>query len=58
VSFPHQSQEFFNLVNIEPEEGLVVFFPSWLMHKVEPNKTKETRVSLSFNISFDYTFYE
>jgi len=58
VSFPHQSKDFFNLVNIEPEEGLIIFFPSWLMHKVEPNKTKETRVSLSFNISFDYTFYE
>lgn len=58
VSFPHQSKDFFNLVNIEPEEGLIIFFPSWLMHKVEPNRSDETRVSLSFNISFDYTFYE
>lgn len=58
VSFPHQSAEYFNISNVDPEEGLMVLFPSWLMHKVEPNRSKDQRVSLSFNVSFDYTFYK
>lgn len=57
VSFPHQSPDYFNISNIEPEEGLIVLFPSWLMHKVEPNRSNDIRVSLSFNVSFDYGFY-
>lgn len=33
-------------------EGLLVIFPSWLQHAVQPNKSDEFRVSLSFNVSF------
>lgn len=57
ISFPHQSEDYFNLFNVEPEEGLILLFPSWLLHKVEPNRCGEPRCSLAFNISFDYTFY-
>ncbi len=35
---------------IEPKEGTMIFFPSWLEHDVEPNKSDEDRISLSFNI--------
>ena len=32
--------------------GVMIIFPSWLPHSVEPNPTQEERVSLSFNIIF------
>jgi uncharacterized protein (TIGR02466 family) len=33
-------------------EGLLVIFPSWLQHAVQPNHSEKFRVSLSFNVSF------
>ena len=33
----------------EPEDGLVLFFPSELFHKIEENKSERTRYSLAFN---------
>jgi|TARA_R110000787_G_scaffold34615_1_gene89455 uncharacterized protein (TIGR02466 family) len=33
-----------------PNEGLILFFPSEVYHKVEENKSKHTRYSLAFNI--------
>ena len=35
--------------SIEPFQYCSLFFPSYLPHSVEPNLTKEDRVSLSFN---------
>lgn len=58
VSFPHQTQNYANIVNISVEEGMILLFPSWLLHKVMPNKTNETRVSLAFNVDFRYKFQE
>ena len=34
---------------IEPEENLLLLFPSWIQHSVEPNLNDETRISISFN---------
>jgi uncharacterized protein (TIGR02466 family) len=34
----------------EPEDGLILFFPSEVWHKVEENKSERTRYSLSFNV--------
>jgi uncharacterized protein (TIGR02466 family) len=34
------------------EEGLMLIFPSWLKHGVEPNLSNEDRVSISFNYVF------
>ncbi|XGW00541.1 MAG: TIGR02466 family protein [Leptolyngbya sp. BL-A-14] len=34
------------------EEGLLLIFPSWLKHGVEPNLSEEDRVSISFNYVF------
>lgn len=33
-----------------PKEGLLVMFPSHLMHRVSENKSNEDRISISFNI--------
>jgi uncharacterized protein (TIGR02466 family) len=35
--------------NFIPKKGKLVFFPSWLMHEVEPNKTDSDRISIAFN---------
>ena len=29
--------------------GRIIMFPSWLWHKVEPNKSNDIRISISFN---------
>ena len=35
---------------LEPFAGGMLIFPYWLQHAVNPNKTKEPRISISFNI--------
>ena len=40
---------------ITPGEGQVVVFPSFLTHWVEPNKSQEDRISVSFNIDLSTT---
>jgi uncharacterized protein (TIGR02466 family) len=37
--------------SVEPEENMLYIFPGWLEHTVYPNKSKEDRISISFNIS-------
>ena len=36
---------------IEPEEGLMVFFPGFLEHSVELNKSSQDRISVAFNFN-------
>jgi uncharacterized protein (TIGR02466 family) len=36
-------------VSYTPQQGQYLFFPSWLQHRVEPNPTKEDRISIAFN---------
>lgn len=35
---------------ITPQQGLMLFFPPWLPHMVEPNAAQEPRISVAFNI--------
>ena len=37
-------------VTVEPENGLLVMFPSYLVHHVQPNMSDQERVIISFNI--------
>ena len=37
-------------IKIEPEEGAIIIFPSYLPHSVETNNHDEERISISFNI--------
>lgn len=39
-------------VRVQADPGSLLVFPSWLQHSVDPNKSSETRVSVSFNIMF------
>ena len=36
---------------VEPRIGRLVLFPSWLAHRVSINTSKETRISIAFNIA-------
>jgi uncharacterized protein (TIGR02466 family) len=62
---PHQNTELtiprkivtdhnvFNAVHwsVPPSNGLLVAFPGWLKHYVEPNHSNETRISIAYNFS-------
>lgn len=37
-------------IKIEPEEGSIILFPSYLPHSVETNNHDDERISISFNI--------
>jgi uncharacterized protein (TIGR02466 family) len=38
---------------VKPEVGKLLMFPGFLDHGVQTNKTKNRRISLAFNITFD-----
>ncbi len=38
-----------NVVSIEPQEGMLVLFPSYLHHSVDINQSEEDRIIISFN---------
>ena len=40
-----------NIFSIEPKEGLLVLFPSYLHHSVNLNESQEERIVISFNIN-------
>ena len=42
------------IVTIEPEEGDLLIFPSYLYHAVGENLSDDSRVVLSFNVDIDY----
>ena len=42
---PHLWRE----VHLEPQENRAIMFPAWLWHGVEPNKSNDIRISVSFN---------
>jgi len=37
-------------ITIEPQNGLLVMFPSYLVHHVQPNMSDQERIILSFNL--------
>ena len=39
--------------NIQPVVGRIIMFPAWLWHSVEPNKSNDIRISISFNFIQD-----
>ena len=39
--------------NIQPVVGRIIMFPAWLWHSVEPNKSNDLRISISFNFLQD-----
>ena len=41
-----------NMITMNPEKNLLLVFPSWLDHSVDPNQSDDIRISLSFNTGF------
>tara|TARA_Y100000296_G_C5130334_1_gene235187 strand:- start:307 stop:951 length:645 start_codon:yes stop_codon:yes gene_type:complete len=41
---------FLNSIPLDPYEGSILIFPSWLFHSVDPNRSNYDRISVSFNI--------
>ena len=39
--------------SITPEPGMLVLFPSYLEHSVNPNKSEEKRIVISFNLGLE-----
>ncbi len=40
-------------LQIRPEAGLLLMFPAWLPHYVNPYKGKGTRISIAFNVTIE-----
>ena len=41
-------------VSYKPQAGMMLIFPSWLWHGVEPNLSEEIRISISFNLIWSF----
>jgi uncharacterized protein (TIGR02466 family) len=39
-------------VVVEIKDGMLLLFPAWLQHSVDPNRSGRTRISLGFNVMF------
>ena len=55
-TFSHPENSQINNLNaqvksITPKKGMLVLFPSYLEHSVNPSKSEEDRIVISFNIS-------
>jgi uncharacterized protein (TIGR02466 family) len=46
---PTKTKEISSQIKVEPKEGRILIFPSWLWHAVEPNISNSNRISVSFN---------
>ena len=46
----NESKLFYKNVFYTPKKGMIVIFPAWTHHEVEPNNSDLTRISISFNI--------
>lgn len=42
-----------SLVNIDLAPGRLIFFPAWVRHSVDANKSDEERLSIAFNLMFE-----
>jgi len=42
-------RELWREIYYDPIPGRMIMFPSWMWHKVEPNKSNDIRISVSFN---------
>lgn len=42
--------------HITPDAGLLILFPSWLEHYVEPNNNEDDRISIAFNAHIEKNY--
>lgn len=51
-NFENPSMGNISTMFVEAKAGRMMLFPSWLRHSVDPNTSKDLRVSISFNLMF------
>ena len=51
IDYSNDSQH--SIYTVNPLNGQLIIFPSYLEHYVEPNLTQETRISISGNIKYE-----
>jgi len=44
----------FHKIYYPPLPGRILFFPNWLRHSVEINKSQEDRISIAFNLKLEF----
>lgn len=44
-----------DMYQIDPTEGMIIFFPSYLAHMVRPNESKEIRANFNFDFKMKMT---
>ena len=49
-AFVHNDKSELKHIHIEPEEGMLIFFPAYVVHEVQTNKSNDLRISLSTDI--------
>ena len=52
VDYP--KDKFKSLYTVQPEEGTLILFPSYYMHKTVPFESKKQRICISFDV-YPYT---
>lgn len=52
IRFTYKEENIYNTYTTKfvPKKGGLIIFPSWMIHSVSENKTKENRYSLAFNL--------
>jgi len=52
LQLPFQEPNLMNsfTIKIPPSAGKLLFFPAWMEHSVEENKSNEERISIAFNV--------
>jgi len=45
------NKDTYHHIEYKPFNGRVIIFPSWLPHSVQPNNSKEDRISIAFNFN-------
>lgn len=45
----------FREITVEPKDGLMVLFPSWMKHYVYPYRGGRERISIAFNVKIGFT---
>jgi ectoine hydroxylase-related dioxygenase (phytanoyl-CoA dioxygenase family) len=50
--FTHPAWPYHGVSRYEPEDGDILIFPSYLLHRVERNTGNKQRITMAFDLSF------
>ena len=44
---------FYKPVTIHPKDGMLLVFPSYMLHSIDPNLSKKERINIAFDVNID-----